>query len=1413
MESILELRIPSEREILSSNALDYEEQPTYNAVQLPIVYKRNKDKTLNTHSVYESLAISSVVVHEGALYRFRMPGAKSKVGKSMKVTVNDGVSERTEQNGVFDHRIPHILRYKRSELEKSGVNTVPKAMLDPSLSESNTRSSVTHVPNMDGITLDCFAIELGGSSHYLIYIAGQWFISFSNFFKFFSEDYRRKNLDTIAKGLKKMRGKDFCVRKEELDSLIYEVYPVWAGYNENRKKLFGKDLFYDMQRVKNIIGKHMTNEDNNNISPFPETQWGRGAGSRFDELKKKIMKNIDKAFWKYVSIRPVWNTKERFDALFEGMDLDPTEFYQHVPIKPRRTTFGPQVTTSVEDRIFSDVSYTKVKAMVPDIKTLETYMKSYAVEFLEKMHILPEDIPSIVDSFFRGTTDFDKSPLTLKELQQSMQLQADLKPGKFDLLLTLAKAAGVTPNADSSVEYLKKELEKAKTDLRVLTIRRKALADFIENPIEEETVSNDAPYFAQLTKEAAEEEMQNIDQKIDEMTKKDKISLLKREIHALSDPEWAAMNHVLEHVGVKASNRSSVKNNVVFTLEEFDHMIQKFSGEGDDTALKKQLQEKKTQLEKLETHVNKDAIKKEITALESVFDETHINCGEPDKIAPVSTRTMPPAQLDSKQYFRGDKGKKLDMFIKKWMSKKCPDFKFGWDNSPNTYGRYGATHNSEKWIKLRVDLARENTLETTYLTLLHEIGHALTPFIKITSEDIRKYNLTSKPKILAKQAEINHGPEWFKTTKKLFKEYFAEKNEIPFREPAQFHTHVAWKRVKQVMREKTTRTIYMYYFDQRARTCGPSFEIVNYNPADYTDINYGRIDPYGMRKALRLDKIKILNGIEKLKGVMIRDKKPDTKYMKRLKEDIKEIKAQLDLNASKYNKDINVKIFVKLAKYIREKVPSTGDTEMVTNICNLYSATSDFKAKMKTIIDESKIKDDTDWVSKTNDIRSFHKYMEALVSIHYVSDRSDRDTIRARTSERSLNGIPIALRYAMFMDGVPVDQLPEATFEKLKKFGKKVRGKTITQDDLFKKKGTKQIGLYDKTEDTLDMPKSEEEYTLFRAKAQEILHSDYPFDRPRRQRPRTSTLPKTSEIIIYDTLPDFLKSTKAAIKDNQATKPTTIPGQKAAECGLHAVNNLLGSNYTIENFQRIQGTKYWFRDQTLELVLGNTGLKIDGKWQTDSVKLCFKYNVARLRNYPEHFMKDDNLVGFICFLGPNDAGHWTTMKKWGPDSFTYMDSNKKSGSGGLVLTLPENDMVNYILNEATYGKSKVKTFIAVYKDEDSYRSAKTKLNTLDSDMQGYTDASDGGFADDAAGDDIEDTEDQDKEALINYVMSISSMKSREKIWTLIQNKIRQHAMEIKEKNQSDTPLETFLAWVRDLTLDKKKLFVKIRLGL
>ena len=637
--------------------------PDLPPIDLPIIYKENKDGSFSSNSWYESMSLSAVVEHENSLFRLRLPNAKDYIDKSIKVTVRNA----SEQPGKtsFQYERDPVLNYRRLQIKKDPEGSLPSDILDPihdalELAASGSTNVYGMVDNDENgtknITIDCFAIELGSSAHYLTYIAGQWYISFSNFFKFFSEDYRRKNIDDIADKVKKIDSKGtfkYYVHKDSVDALLVETYPIWSGFNEDRLALINGE-FFSVEQVKQIIKDHMSGKSTNGIAPYPDTQWERGPGKAFEKEQTRILKHVDTAFWKYVSLRPAWDTKERFDSLFQGLKLNPEDYYQYLtptiqedpdydPLADMDDDTPPPVNTTY---IFTGISYTAIKGWVGD--TLEKYVKKYIEIVLKKNGIMEEDMTLIINKFFTE----DLTSLTLFKLQEAMQNQANIRPGKFALFVTLAKAAGVDVSDDNPEEViadLKAQLKEAQTDLESLALRKGYLLRFINESVdpgvaEDQDRAADESTEIELTREAAEFEIQDIDAKLAELTKpkKNKIMILKRQIHAMQDPQWVTMKHVLKRIGVDATNKAAVKLNAVYTIQEFYDMLTKFSGNANSTRLSSMLKEQKARLAQLraENTVDSDTIESKINAIRDELNETHTNSGYPDTLPPVPQKYL-----------------------------------------------------------------------------------------------------------------------------------------------------------------------------------------------------------------------------------------------------------------------------------------------------------------------------------------------------------------------------------------------------------------------------------------------------------------------------------------------------------------------------------------------------------------------------------------------------------------------------------------------------------------------------------------------------------------------------------------------------------------------------------------------------
>ena len=132
--------------------------PDVPPIELPIIYRENKDGSFNTNSVFESMSLSTVVEHKNKMYRLRMPNARNYIDKSIKVTVHNA-AEQTSKNSFYYENEP-ILNYRRLQIKRDNEGTLPSRILDPSHEdEDSSASAYSMVDNttqgMKNITLDC----------------------------------------------------------------------------------------------------------------------------------------------------------------------------------------------------------------------------------------------------------------------------------------------------------------------------------------------------------------------------------------------------------------------------------------------------------------------------------------------------------------------------------------------------------------------------------------------------------------------------------------------------------------------------------------------------------------------------------------------------------------------------------------------------------------------------------------------------------------------------------------------------------------------------------------------------------------------------------------------------------------------------------------------------------------------------------------------------------------------------------------------------------------------------------------------------------------------------------------------------------------------------------------------------------
>ena len=210
-------------------------------------------------------------------------------------------------------------------------------------------------------------------------------------------------------------------------------------------------------------------------------------------------------------------------------------------------------------------------------------------------------------------------------------------------------------------------------------------------------------------------------------------------------------------------------------------------------------------------------------------------------------------------------------------------------------------------------------------------------------------------------------------------------------------------------------------------------------------------------------------------------------------------------------------------------------------------------------------------------------------------------------------------------------------------------------------------------------------------------------------------------------LPKYYSQVLQAIQVHRNNEPTEIPFQSGAQCAMHAVNNLLGTDFRqppfdINNFRLIcrrgwefGGSDEWWEDDDIQIILGaNREPNAD---RTRYVVSTTRLNLGISRSDLDFVnlksvLDDSGLVGIIFYLGSTN-GHWTALKKWkrdGNDHFTYMDSFRKGPNGGFIHKENLDGMATFLLydEKATYAGIRWSIIYPLFESENACKTFRTK---------------------------------------------------------------------------------------------------------
>ena len=822
--------------------------------------------------------------------------------------------------------------------------------------------------------LQCVAFELA-DSHFFNYIAGEWYMTISNPIKFFSQDYRLVEKDTIVKEIRALKHVHYYVHKNNLERLLNEIYPTVKGWDLSMS-VPSDHSFLSKEEISKILKSFL-------VKRFPPIIVD-GIDQTVDALKPdKIMENlkekISNSFFKYVSLVPAWDTRNKFDAFVQGI----MNWGGDKILKGKtEDDFKNELENTVGTGFLKNyqVKLETFRDIVGD--SLDEYIKYHISGILNRLNVMQVDQDEI---FKQLNINYEKinsgeRQLTPSDLQAELVKQSFSRPGKYTLFSTLVKGAGVSLNDTDIEARVKRErsiLEKK------LTKAKQEIANIVEMK-EKAEKGNDLNLLTTL-----ETKLKNLTG----TGKSNKVKNISRQIHALHDKNWFIMKDALHHAGVKAGNKKAVKNNIAMTAQETQEMISFFSSMKTPAIPVKKVDENSETLAYTPT----------ISDIEAEIEITNLEI----KDTPLAYYILGPPQsvdsLDSKKLFHGNKGVILDTFIQEkfneHLSKSKYTWLFRWDRSvPTCFGRtypprqYKREGEIITWIEISLSLARQTSIYDIKKTILHEIAHAMT----IDLPSTRK--------------EGGHHQAWRDACE-----------QIGLHNPSVNHAFKNWGKIGWVLRHKDTKKIYKTWYNKPRLKMYERPETLYFpNVSEFPTTKQNREHQIGKLELVRYEK----KDYDSASYSIMKNSPYKNEYLLELEQKLAQMKAPI-------HNDISV--LADIASYVGQNT-DTKTVSFMHDMCSLYSADNavGFEKMLSTSVKKLG-QNDTEWLD--GGIRPFHKYFEAMVIIYFTIksfNTKRQDLIVAKTSTR-YNSLQLALRYDMCLNNVPIKKLKEDTFTKLTK--------------------------------------------------------------------------------------------------------------------------------------------------------------------------------------------------------------------------------------------------------------------------------------------------------------------------------------------------------------------------------------------
>jgi hypothetical protein len=506
---------------------------------------------------YETMHIASEATHDETQWKFRMPGIEHRLKNRIKIT--SALAKEIKLTAEMEN----VITYQEC-----------------TLGTANSSVELTDAQPAQN-SLQCFSFAIPNKGPYLSYVAGNWYASISNPFKFVSSDSRRSSLKDIATKIKNTESDTmmFFVERKNVARLVAAIVPSFQKSTPFPHNYIHKDLLH--WKKHHIREYAVYNLQKQYCREFQK--------QKLSEETIKAIQTLDKIYYEFVSLRPVWDNRERFDALCRGARIDnfssqldtisltPTNVLSASQISGLELESNLEQESDSDDLIDSDgeedreeeseddseddgedhddkagqepnynISYQDLLTKSKAEDTIQEYTNSYVETILKKLNVLDEDKESIIKDFFKNYEFGEpENDFSINGLINAMANRANVSPNKFQFLQNMVK--GIT-----------------KTTINIEEEQKKKLGDL------EKQIQDNAALIstAKLGLPGSEKQLSQLEKKLID---------LNRQFAAFRNPLWIALESNLNKIGIKPTQRAFPKPNFVFSFAEFIIMLKKFS--------------------------------------------------------------------------------------------------------------------------------------------------------------------------------------------------------------------------------------------------------------------------------------------------------------------------------------------------------------------------------------------------------------------------------------------------------------------------------------------------------------------------------------------------------------------------------------------------------------------------------------------------------------------------------------------------------------------------------------------------------------------------------------------------------------------------------------------------------------------